>query len=101
MKIYYQNILPFPGFTSMAFFGVILARRKYEPLPKYVVNHEEIHAAQAKECNGWVLYYFQYLCQWISAGFNYRNIKFEKEAYANEKKLDYYKQRPAFAWKNY
>ena len=101
MKIYYQNILPFPGFSAMAFFGVILARRKYKHLPMYVIHHEEIHAVQAKECHGWIIYYFQYLWQWISAGFNYHSIQFEKEAYANENNLNYLQQRPAFAWKNY
>jgi hypothetical protein len=101
MKIYYQNILPPPGWTAMAAFGVILARKKYKPLSAQTINHEAIHAAQAAECGGWLLFYMCYLRQWIRKGFRYSRIPFEREAYCHDKDLDYLYKRVPFQWLMY
>lgn len=99
MKIIYNNILPFPGFIAMMLFGVIFARKKYRPLGVVTINHEGIHDAQAKECNGYFRYYWKYLRCWVKYG--YRNIPFEREAYDNEENPDYLNKREPFAWKQY
>jgi len=99
MKIVYNKFLPVKGFTAMAFFGVILARREFEPLTDKTVRHEQIHTAQAKELGGWILFYLAYLFLWIEYG--YRNHPMEIEAYANDFKRDYLKNRIEFNWKNY
>jgi hypothetical protein len=78
MKIVYNNIIPFRGFKAMMFWGVIFARKSAKPLSLKTVKHEEIHAAQAKECGGYLLFYLKYLCQWTKYG--YRNCPFEKYA---------------------
>ena len=31
----------------------------------------------------------------------YRNISFEREAYANQRNLNYLKERPLYAWRHY
>lgn len=45
MKIVYNRIMPFRGYSAMMFFGVIFARKKYKPLPSRTVRHEAIHKA--------------------------------------------------------
>ena len=99
MKVRYNNLLPFPGFVAMAFFGVILARKKYKPLSSATIRHEEIHEAQAKECGGWIRYYLKYLFFWVKYG--YRMIPFEREAYHNETRENYLDIREPFAWRKY
>ena len=99
MKIIYNDILPLPGFIAMAFFGVILARKKYRPLSEMTINHEKIHAAQAKECGGWLRYYWQYLRYWVRYGYN--KIPFEREAYSQQRNMLYLMNRRAKAWKIY
>ena len=50
MKIIYNSLIPFRGYKAMMLFGVIFARKKFKPLSAVTVNHESIHAAQAKDC---------------------------------------------------
>jgi len=97
MRIIYNRILPTRGFSAMAFFGVILARRECNPLPNNTINHEAIHAAQAAECGGWVLFYLKYAILWLVYG--YDDHPFEREAYRHEDDRNYLKYRRAFEWK--
>ena len=99
MKIIYQNILPPRGFVAIMLFGRIFARKKFKPLSARTINHEKIHAAQAKDCGGWVLFYIRYFFQWVRVGFRYRKIPFELEAYMYDKYDTYLKHRNKFAWK--
>jgi len=99
MKIIYNKVIPFRGFSAIMLFGVIFARREYEPLPERVINHESIHKAQAKENGGYVLYYVKYIYWWIRKG--YRNNPFEKEAYQNDNNLLYLTMRDKHAWKKH
>ena len=99
MKIIYNNLIPFPGYSAMMLCGIIFARKKYKPLPAYVVNHEKIHRAQAREAGGYLRFYLMYLGQWIKYG--YRNAPFECEAYENSNNPDYLLYRPRNVWKIY
>ena len=83
----------------MAFFGVILARKEFYPLNERTVRHKEIHAAQAKECVGWLHFYLWYI--WFFIWYGYRNNPFEKEAYNNDFKSDYLTIRKEFNWIEY
>ena len=49
MKVIYNNILPFKGFSAINLFGVVFARKEYEPLRSSTIQHEGIHTAQMKE----------------------------------------------------
>lgn len=65
---------------------------------KYVINHENIHLAQAKDYKSWLRYYTAYLWQWIKSfpplsNRAYYLNKFEIEAYAKDHDLDYLKSR--------
>lgn len=88
MKILYNTLIPFPGFTAINLFGVIFARKECEPLSKQTLNHEAIHTAQMKEML-YVGFYLWYVIEWLVKLFiygeqAYRNISFEREAYAYE-----------------
>jgi hypothetical protein len=61
MKIKYNKILPFKPYLAIMLFGTIYTRSK-EPLSPQVINHEEIHEAQAKDnIFGYVGYYLHYI----------------------------------------
>jgi hypothetical protein len=93
-------------------------------------NHELIHAAQVNDeiekwqeklkikilgsIVGWISWYGGYIGSWFKNIFKgffsidgmstrqaYINIPEEKEAYANDKNLDYLKNRPKFAVRKY
>ena len=78
-----------------------------ERLNIIVYNHEKIHLAQQREL--WIIgFYILYVWYWLKArakGINgskaYYAIPFEKEAYQNEKKLDYLKKRKPHAWRDF
>ena len=68
------------------------------------MNHERIHTAQQREML-YVFFYLAYLLEWLvrlpMRGNAYRNISFEREAYANQRDLDYLQRRRHFAWRGY
>lgn len=73
-------------------------------IDKYVVNHERIHNAQMRELL-FVPFYVLYLLEWLfrlaqyrNQRDAYRNISFEREAYAHGHDLTYLPQRKHFAW---
>lgn len=103
MKVIYNNLIPFKGFDAMNLFGVVFARNEYKDLDKVVLNHEAIHTAQMKELlyiPFYVLYGIEYLINLIKyrdGDKAYKNISFEREAYRNERQLDYLKGRRHFS----
>jgi hypothetical protein len=101
MKVIYNKILPFKGFRAMVLFGVIFARSKNKPLPDTVINHERIHAAQAKDCGGWLWFYLRYFWFWIKYGFYYVKIPFEREAYYYQEYSKYLNHRKNKGWEDF
>jgi hypothetical protein len=73
----------------------------------YLMNHEYIHLQQQKELL--ILpFYIWYVAEWVYGCVKYknrheayRNISFEKEAYANESNLAYLKTRRRFNFMKY
>lgn len=101
MKIVYNNIIPFKGFRAINLFGIVFVRGK-RPLSKYIINHEQIHTYQMKYML-YIFFYLWYFIEWLIKlllCFNfdkaYRNISFEKEAYDNQRNLNY-KPKP-YSW---
>lgn len=96
MKIIYNNLIPFKGFAAINVLGFVFARKEYKPLNPTIVNHEAIHTAQMKEL-AYVFFYLVYLFEWsvrlLMKGNAYRNISFEREAYANQGNPEYLKER--------
>lgn len=72
-----------------------------------LINHEKIHLQQQKELLI-IPFYFLYFIEWIVRSVlcldfykGYQNISFEREAYYNEKNLNYLAQREAFGFMRY
>ena len=68
------------------------------------MNHERIHSAQQREML-FVFFYIAYFMEWLirlpMRGNAYRNISFEREAYANQRNIDYLTHRRHYAWRHY
>lgn len=101
MKTIYNNIIPFRGFKAINLFGLVFVRYPYA-LSEVDINHELIHTKQMKELL-YVFFYLWYFIEWLVLLIKYkncieayRNIRFEKEAYENEKNLDYLNHRKLF-----
>lgn len=94
----------FIGFTLFPF--VFLSQKEYKK-DLVLVNHEKIHIRQQIEMlvlPFLLWYFFEFFIRWIvlkDKNRAYRNISFEREAYSNEKDLDYLKKRPFWAFKKY
>jgi hypothetical protein len=99
MKVIYNRFIPFKGFTAIALFGVIFARKEFNPLSVKTIRHEQIHAAQADDCGGWLQFYLKYLIYHLRYG--YMNNPFEIEAYSNDFKKDYLITRQRYSWEKY
>lgn len=107
MKIITNPILPPKGFSYINLFGVLFTRRKGTEISEKTLRHETIHTQQMKEL--WYLpFYIIYVVEWLNKLIYYRdtheayrNIGFEREAYANEEDPDYLEHRKRFAWVEY
>lgn len=120
-----NKFIPFPNFRAINIFGVLFVRGA-RPLTKVTLNHESIHSAQIAEVmiasvpfalllwlftNVWLgillfiaSYYLWYVIEWLirlPKGNAYKNISFEREAYANENYSDYLSERKLFAFLDY
>lgn len=103
MKIIYNNLIPFKGFAAINLFGILFVRKGVK-VSEEMINHEAIHTAQMKEML-YIFFYLWYVVEWIVRLFKdsdaYRNISFEREAYANEDNKDYLKNRKMYNWINF
>lgn len=107
MKVIYNRYLPIKGYIAMNLFGVIFARKEFEPISERTFNHESIHTAQMKELL-YIFFYFWYGLEWVIRLIQYRNrttayynISFEREAYSNQADLEYLKTRGKLEFTNY
>lgn len=106
MKIIYNTIIPFKGFSAMNLFGIMFARKEYKGrISEKTINHESIHTAQMREL-GYIFFYIIYFFEWIvrlftNPGNAYRSISFEQEAYANENDYEYLNNRKHYTWFKY
>ena len=95
------------GFRGLTFFPFVFLMNKEDVLDKVFVNHEKIHLRQQLELlvlPFYVWYVIEFLIRWIMTkdkNVAYRNISFEKEAYTNEKDLNYLKSRSFWKFLNY
>ncbi|WP_394759058.1 hypothetical protein [Flavobacterium sp.] len=87
------------GYSGMTVFPFIILKSKHYKYNKATVNHEKIHIRQQLELlilPFYIWYFSDFLIKIIiyrDRNKAYRNIVFEREAYANEKNLDYLKER--------
>lgn len=91
------------GYRGLAVFPFVFVKYSLDKENPVFVNHERIHLRQQLELlivPFFVLYFLEFflrLIQYRNVDLAYRNISFEREAYANEKDLDYLKNR--FLWR--
>lgn len=83
--------------VAMALYPFILINRK-KNINSVTLNHERIHLVQQLEMLI-IPFYVVYLFELITKG--YRNISFEREAYQNERNLNYIRERKSYSWVKY
>lgn len=103
MKVVRSNIIPFKGFVAINLFGVLFARNEVR-ISDTVMNHEKIHTRQMREML-YLPFYGWYLAEWlvrlVMPGNAYRNICFEREAYAQQSDPSYLGRRKPYSWLKY
>lgn len=95
------------GYRGMAVFPFVLMKYDLDKVNLTFVNHEKIHLRQQAELfiiPFFVWYFMEFLIrliQYKNKDLAYRNISFEREAYAKETDLNYLKNRSFFQFLNY
>jgi hypothetical protein len=93
--------------TAMALFPFMLFKDSAQKGHPILINHEKIHFIQQLELlivPFYLLYLIFYLINLIRFKDHsraYFNICFEKEAYANERNINYLPNRGLYAWLKY
>jgi len=94
-------------YDGLTIWPLIILKERRLKNDEVLINHERIHLRQQLELFI-VLFYLWYLTEWIIGMFRfknavkaYRNVSFEKEAYACESDLDYLNKRPFFSFVKY
>lgn len=102
----FKYLIP-KGFRGFTFFPFVFLLRKEDKQNVVLINHEKIHIRQQLELL--VLPFFIWygmeflvrLIQYKNRREAYYNISFEREAYKNEKDLDYLKRRSFWSFLKY
>ena len=87
------------GYRGLAVFPFVFVKQALDKKNEVFVNHERIHLRQQLELliiPFFIWYFLEFLVRFIQYknwNLAYRNICFEREAYAKEKDLSYLKQR--------
>lgn len=95
------------GYRGMTIFPFVLMKYDFDKTNAIFINHEKIHLRQQLEMlviPFFIWYFFEFLTrliQYKNKDLAYRNISFEREAYANEKKSDYLRSRSVFRFLKY
>ena len=95
------------GFRGITLFPFIIVSETDLKQNLVMINHEKIHIRQQIELlvlPFFIWYGIEFLVIWFIYKDNntgYRNISFEKEAYENEKDLNYLKHRSFWKFLNY
>lgn len=88
------------GYRGLAVFPFVFLKYTIDKDNAVFMNHERIHLRQQLELlifPFFIWYFLEYLIrlfQYRNLDLAYRNISFEREAYANEKNVAYLIQRP-------
>lgn len=92
------------GFNGITLWPFVVLRKKELKTDARFLHHERIHLRQQAELLVlffYVWYGVEFLVRWFqykNRHLAYRNISFEREAYANEKDLAYIKKRPFWSF---
>lgn len=101
-------VLPFMNFADgMALFPFIFVKKADYKKDEVLINHEAIHLRQQLELlilPFYILYLLNYLFNLLKYKKHfpsYMNIYFEKEAYLNERNLNYLNERKLWDFRHY
>jgi hypothetical protein len=95
------------GYRGLTVFPFVFVKYQLDKESGVFVNHERIHLRQQLELlilpffMWYLLEFLVRLAQYKKFDLAYRNISFEREAYANEKDLNYLKQRSFWKFLKY
>jgi hypothetical protein len=95
------------GYRGLAVFPFVFVKYNSDKKNEVFVNHERIHLRQQLELlviPFFIWYFTEFLVRFIQYknwDLAYRNISFEREAYANEKDLNYLKRRSFWCFLKY
>lgn len=95
------------GYRGLVVFPFVFVKYSLDKENPVFVNHERIHLRQQLELliiPFFIWYFLEFLLrlgQYKNMDLAYRNISFEREAYANEKDPDYLKQRSFWMFLKY
>jgi hypothetical protein len=95
------------GYAGITLYPFVFLRNKTLKYNAVLLNHERIHLKQQLELlifPFYIWYGLEFLCRFIQYKnwqMAYRNISFEKEAYLNEKNLQYLKRRKFWQFLKY
>lgn len=87
------------GYHGLTIFPFVFIKYRNDQNNLVLLNHEKIHLRQQQELlilPFFIWYFFEYifrLFQYKNHNLAYRNISFEREAYANESQFNYLKNR--------
>jgi hypothetical protein len=107
MWIIFSKFLTPKKFTAIVIFPFLITRENNISSNAVMINHEKIHFRQIIEL--FVLpFYLWYGIEFLIRLFQYKNkrqaylnICFEREAYTNEKDLNYLKKRSLWGFRGY
>ena len=91
------------GYRGLAVYPFVFVKQALDKKNEVFVNHERIHLRQQLELlvvPFFLWYFLEFLVrliQYKEMDLAYRNISFEREAYANEKDIEYLNNR--FLWR--
>lgn len=95
------------GFNGITLWPFVIVRHSLLLDDVVFINHEKIHLKQQLELLLLPFFFWYFiefvvkLCKYKNAHLAYRNISFEREAYTNEKDLNYLKKRSCWNFLKY
>jgi hypothetical protein len=95
------------GYTGIAIFPFVFLKARCLKENQILINHENIHLRQQLELlvlPFYVVYILEFLVRWMHYRDwhkAYKNTSFERDAYTNEKHLEYLKKRSFWAFLKY
>ncbi len=95
------------GYRGLTFFPFVILKYRNESANKVLLNHEKIHLKQQLELlilPFYLWYFIDFFIKYLkykNKNIAYRSIIFEREAYANEKDLNYLKSRSFWGFLKY
>lgn len=95
------------GYNGLTLFPFVMIRNNFDKANKVLINHEKIHIRQQMQLlvlPFLIWYMLEFLFRWIQfrdKNKAYRNISFEREAYANEQNLNYLEEMQLWSFLKY